>query len=85
MSRNDAAVGIKNALLHRARPERFKLTERGRPYRRKTLLQMAASYLRAGGVSTRGRSELEVATESLHSQFGVLLADVARRALRARG
>jgi HK97 family phage prohead protease len=85
--------GIENAILHRVAPDFFKLEEVGRKYRGMTLLDVARVMLNARGVRTTDCSKMEMAGLALGlisrggmhttSDFPILLADVARKTLRA--
>lgn len=86
------AALIESALLHRADPARFELSEGGREYRGMGLLEIARDTLEARGVHTRGMSKLEVASAALEqrsggmhstSDFTVILGNVVNRTLRA--
>lgn len=85
--------GIADALLHRAAPQQFPLTDKGRPYRGMTLIDVATTYLRAAGVRTTGMSKPEIASYVLGlnqrgagyhstSDFPDLLADVANKTMQ---
>ena len=85
--------GIENAILHRAAPQFFKLTDEGRQYRGMSLLDVARLYLNARGARTTDLSKMELAGLALGlttrggmhstSDFPLLLADVTRKTLRA--
>lgn len=86
-------AGIENAILHRVAPSFFKLEEIGRQYRGMTMLDIGRAFLNARGVRTTDCSKLELAGLALGleqrggmhstSDFPLLLADVARKTLRA--
>lgn len=86
-------AGIEEALLHRMNPQQFKLTDRGREYRGMSLLDIARTYLNGRGVRTTNMSRMQQAALALGmntrsgyhttSDFPLLLADVANKALRA--
>ena len=86
-------AGIENAILHRVAPEFFKLDDVGRKYRGMTMLDIGRAYLQARGVRTTELSKQELAGMALGlvtrsgmhttSDFPLLLADVARKTLRA--
>jgi hypothetical protein len=88
----DAAYrdAITEALLHRYAPSQFALTDRGREFRGLTLIDLARHTLERRGISTRGMSKMEVATEALlgraglhsTSDFPAILANVANKTLR---
>jgi len=85
--------GIENAILHRVAPAFFKLEDVGKQYRGMTMLDIGKAFLNARGVRTTDCSKMELAglalglTErgGMHStsDFPLLLADVARKTLRA--
>ncbi len=84
--------GITNALLHRADPAAWKLTELGRMYAHRSLLEYAELCLQARGYRTTGMSKMEIAGLALGlnirvgyhttSDFPNILADVANKTLR---
>ena len=83
--------GIENALLHRAQPGRVQLTEEGRRFRGRSLLEIARMVLEGDGVRTDGMTPMELAGKALHqrgggylgtSDFPNILADVPRKVLR---
>jgi phage major head subunit gpT-like protein len=86
-------AGIENAIMHRVAPQFFKLEDIGRQYRGMSLLDVARSYLNARGTRTTELSKMELAGVALGitqrggmhttSDFPLLLADVARKTLRA--
>lgn len=86
-------AGIENAILHRAAPASFKLTDEGREYRGLSLLDMARSYLQSRGVRVNGLSKTELAGVALGlsqrggmhttSDFPEILADAVNKTLRA--
>jgi len=89
----DAAVtrreAIAEALLHRAQPNAFEMTDRARDYRGMRLLDVARDCLEAAGVRTRGMTPGEIAyaatrAAGLHStsDFPLILANVAGKRLR---
>ena len=86
-------AGIENALLHRASPQAFPLTDKGRAYRGMTLLDVATAFLRSAGVRTTGMSRPDIAGMVLGlnqrgggyhttSDFPDLLADVANKTMQ---
>jgi hypothetical protein len=89
---SDAAYrdAMSEALLHRHAPGAFALTDRGREFRGLTLIELARHTLERRGISTRGMSKMEVATEALlgraglhsTSDFPFILANVANKTLR---
>lgn len=84
-------AAAENALLHRANPEKFQLSDHGREYRRMSLMDIADEFLRARGVRVNGMSKNERASAALTraggmhttSDFPNLLADVSNKLLRA--
>jgi hypothetical protein len=86
-------AGIVNALQHRIAPSFFKLEDVGREYRAMSMMDVAKAYLNARGVRTTMMPRLEIAGLALGldyragyhttSDFALLLADVARKTLRA--
>jgi hypothetical protein len=86
-------AGIVNALQHRIAPNFFKLEDVGREYRGMTMMDVAKAYLNGRGTRTTGLSRLDIAGLALGldfragyhttSDFALLLADVARKTLRA--
>jgi len=80
---------IAEALLHRAQPNAFELTDRAREYRGMRLLDVARDCLETAGVRTRGMTSGEIAyaatrAAGLHStsDFPLILANVAGKRLR---
>lgn len=80
-TRRDA---MKEAILHRGLPEKFKLTELGRNWAGLTLLEMARESLRLQGVSVGHMSRTELASRSMHStsDFPEITADIINKSLR---
>lgn len=86
-------AGIENAILHRVAPGFFKLDDVGRQYRGMTMLDIGKAFLNARGIRTTDCSKLQLAGLALGlesrggmhstSDFPLLLADVARKTLRA--
>jgi hypothetical protein len=82
---------MSEALLHRHNPGRAQLTDRASEFRGLTLLELARHALDRRGISTRGKSKMELATEALigrsglhsTSDFPLILANVANKTLRA--
>lgn len=84
--------GIINALLHRADEGHWKLTDLGRSYAHRSLLEYAELCLQARSVRTTGMSKMEIAGLALGltiragmhttSDFPLILADVANKTLR---
>jgi len=67
---------LSNSLLHRANPGIVKLEDGARQFRGLTLLDMARECLEHAGVSTRGMSRLELATNALNfSRQGTIIGD----------
>jgi hypothetical protein len=84
--------GIANALLHRIKPEWFKLDETGRLYANRRMIGLAECWLQSCGVRTTAMSQLDIAgmalglnqRAGLHStsDFANILADVMGKTLR---
>lgn len=86
--------GIVDALLHRADPKAFPLTEQGRLYRGMRMIELAREVLESSGVKTRGMVPAQIAdkvmSRDFHTRagfhgttdFASLLADVANKTLR---
>lgn len=86
-------AGIAEALLHRASPTAFPMTERGRAYRGLTILGVGEMFLKARGIRTSGMSPSDLAGLVLGlnqrgagyhttSDFPELLADVANKTMQ---
>ena len=85
-------AGITNALLHRADEGQWKLTDLGRMYAHRSLLEYAELCLQARGYRTTGMSKMEISGLALGlniragmhttSDFPLILADVANKTLR---
>lgn len=80
---------IAEAILHRAQPGSFEMTERAREYRGMRLLDIARDCLEAAGVRTRGMTPNEIAHMATRaaglqstSDFPLILAAVAGKRLR---
>jgi len=80
---------IAEAILHRAQPQSFEMTERAREYRGMRLLDIARDCLEAAGVRTRGMTPSEIAYQATRgaglqstSDFPLILAAVAGKRLR---
>ncbi|HVZ21417.1 MAG TPA: prohead protease/major capsid protein fusion protein, partial [Vicinamibacterales bacterium] len=80
---------IAEAILHRAQPQAFQMTERAREYRGMRLLDIARDCLEAAGVRTRGMTPSEIAYQATRgaglqstSDFPLILAAVAGKRLR---
>lgn len=90
-------AGVQEALLHRANPRVYKLTDAGRQYRGLTLVDMARDRVEAAGGNTRGLTRQEIAQVALGinndlatragthatSDFPQILASTVNRTLRA--
>lgn len=84
---------VTDALLHRHSPGLHKLTDAAREFRGLNLLDMARHALERHGISTRGLSRMELATEALQKRAGpgyhssadfpFILANVANKTLRS--
>jgi phage head maturation protease len=88
------AEAITAALLHRADPETFALTDQAREYRGLTMSEIASDLLRAAGVAVRGLSRSEIVDLALSratrdgglmstADFPAILANVGNKTLRA--
>jgi hypothetical protein len=90
------AAAIENALLHRAYPGEFKLTDDGRDFRGMSLVELARDALESAGIRTRGMSKMDVAQDALllgqqvrigglmtTFDFPNILANVLNKTLRA--
>ena len=77
-TRRQAAI---DALLHRAAPSRFKLSDPARAYRGMTLIRMAEEALAWNGDAVRGLNPNEIAQRALHttSDFPAILAAVTNK------
>jgi len=80
---------IAEAILHRAQPQAFQMTDRAREYRGMRLLDIARDCLEAAGVRTRGMTPNEIAHTATRgaglqstSDFPLILAAVAGKRLR---
>jgi hypothetical protein len=80
---------IAEAILHRAQPQAFAMTDRAREYRGMRLIDVARDCLEAGGVRTRGMTPNEIAYQATRaaglqstSDFPLILAAVAGKRLR---
>jgi hypothetical protein len=84
---------VTDALLHRHAPGLYKLPDAAREFRGLNLLDMARHALERRGISTRGLSRMELATEALQKRAGpgyhssadfpFILANVANKTLRS--
>lgn len=92
--RDHLRLGIRDALLHRMVPHFFPLTDSGKGYRGRQILQLAEYYLQAEGMRTTHMSPLQIASAALGfqvqatgmhttSDFVNILADVANKSLLA--
>jgi len=80
---------IAEAMLHRAQPQSFHMTDRAREYRGMRLIDVARDCLEAAGVRTRGLTPNEIAYQATRavgmqstSDFPLILAAVAGKRLR---
>ena len=80
---------IAEAILHRAQPQAFAMTDRSREYRGMRLIDVARDCLEAAGVRTRGMTPNEIAYQATRaaglqstSDFPLILAAVAGKRLR---
>lgn len=86
--------GLRNAILHSARPHTHELTDEGRAFFAMTAMEMARGYLDARGFRTSGMTRNQVAEAAMGlsmrgsggqhstSDFPFILADVATKELR---
>lgn len=80
---------IAEAVLHRAQPQAFQMTDRAREYRGMRLIDVARDCLEAAGIRTRGMTPNEIAYQATRaagmqstSDFPLILAAVAGKRLR---
>lgn len=80
---------LAEAVLHRAQPQAFPMTDRAREYRGMRLIDVARDCLEAAGVRTRGMTPNEIAYTATRSSglqstsdFPLILAAVAGKRLR---
>jgi len=80
---------IAEAILHRAQPQAFQMTDRAREYRGMRLIDVARDCLEVAGVRTRGMTSGEIAYQATRaagmqgtSDFPLILAAVAGKRLR---
>ena len=81
--------GIADALLHRCKPGKFELSERGKAYRYSSLMDIATMAAEASGQRTAGLSKQEIVARALKTRgafattdFADLMVSTARRILR---
>lgn len=77
--------GAIQAVLHRAKPQDYKLDERAADFRGMTLVDMAKDCVERAGVRTRGMSRSEIAIRALQStsDFPSIMEGVITKTLRA--
>lgn len=75
---------MKNALMNRVNPQKYKLDDKGREFRGMSLMDMAKAALATGGINWKPMTQSEIAIKALHStsDFPLLLADVANKSMR---
>ncbi len=80
---------LAEAILHRAQPQAFQMTDRAREYRGMRLIDVARDCLEAAGMRTRGMTPNEIAYTATRSSglqstsdFPLILAAVAGKRLR---
>lgn len=74
--------GMTDALLHRAMPQTFKVTDQARGFRGMSLLRLAEEIV---GRGARGMSRSELAARAMSTgDFPIILNNVARKMLRAQ-
>ncbi|MFC5391209.1 prohead protease/major capsid protein fusion protein [Bosea vestrisii] len=85
---------VANAILHRADPSTFALSDAGRDFHGMSLIELARDSLETAGVNTRGWSRIDIADRALAgatrsgglhstSDFPMILSAVANKTLRA--
>ncbi|MDZ4678404.1 MAG: Mu-like prophage major head subunit gpT family protein [Oligoflexia bacterium] len=76
--------GAEQFLLHRFKPQEFKLSEKGMEFRGMSLMEIARVFCEASGVRTRGLTKMELSSRALHStsDFPNVLANIANKTLR---
>ena len=86
VTRREAIV---EAILHRAQPQTFQMTDRAREYRGMRLIDVARDCLETAGIRTRGMTSGEIAYQATRaagmqgtSDFPLILAAVAGKRLR---
>ena len=72
---------VTDALLHRHSPGLHKLTDAAREFRGLSLLDMPRHALERRGISTRGLSRMELATQALQKRAGPALRSLAPKPL----
>lgn len=77
-------LAIENAILYRADSKHNKLTDGGREFANRSLLEMVRANLEGGGVNTSLLTKTELASRAFHttSDFPNILANVANKSLR---
>jgi hypothetical protein len=77
-------AAMESSILHRADPQRNKLSDEGRRYMGMSLMELAKVSLNARGIKHEGESKLQIAHLALHStsDFPKVLANAAGKALR---
>ena len=77
-------AAVAEALLHRYAPAN-KITDAGKQYMGRSLMEISRELLEAGGTRTAGLSKDGIATRAMHttSDFPYILANVANKTLRA--
>ena len=90
-AKDKRARGMQNAILHRAMPGKFALTEEGRHFRGLDLMGLARDFLESEGISTRGMTPMDLSGRALHhrsgggyhsvSDFPNILSDVPRKVM----
>jgi HK97 family phage prohead protease len=87
--------GVSNALLHRMRPDKNKLDDKGAKFRGRSLVEMGRDYLEMVGINARNMTRSEIASKLLSrntqihvrtgfqgtSDFPEILANVANKVL----
>ncbi len=84
-SREARITGARDAFLHRAMPEKYEMTDKGRQFSGAwSVLDMARRVLRSQGVDVDNMSKVRLAERALHttSDFPEILANTANKSLR---
>lgn len=82
-SKEGRVLGMTNAILNRANPEKYKVDEQSRNFANLSLLEMAREICVVNGVSVAGKTRNEIATRALAtSDFPEILANVMGKSLR---
>ena len=76
---------VVEALMHRYRPDSYKLTDAGKQYRGMSLIEIARECLEIKGVNTRGMSKQQICERTFQggSDLPNIVLDAANKTLRA--